>query len=188
MYKYGIYKYNDEETVLVETIEIDEDDIEGLKNISKLDKDSSTYVWPMDEDSIWALIKPKRRGAAKLSDKMVIKIFQLRADDGLSPFVIGSKLCSEDKIIVSAESVANVLSRKTYADVEVPQDLLDRVADRKVVRKRRKSITPEHKKEIIKLYDNGNGMGGQEMSRLPQLPYSATAINTFLRKEFGFRK
>ena len=188
MYKYGVYKYKDEETVLVETVEVDEDDMDGLKSISKLDKDSGTYVWPMDEASIWALIKPKRRGAAKLADKHVVKIFKLRAEEGLSPFIIGSRICAEDKVIVSAESVANVLARKTYADVDVPQEYLDAAQNRKVVRKKRQPITPEHKREIKELFDEGNGLSGQQISRLPQFPYSVTSINTFLRKEFGFRK
>ena len=188
MLKYAIYRYEDDGAVLVETLELDEDDVENLKKVAKLHKSSKTYVYPMNENGIWPLIKPGRRGASKLSDNHVIKIFELRADEGLSPFVIGSRLFSDHGVIVSGESVANVLARKTYADVDVPQELLDGVASRKVVRKKRNPITPEHKREIIELYDDGNGLGGTEIARLPQFPYTGATINTFLRKQFGYRK
>ena len=186
MIKYAVYELQDDEAVLTETIELDEDDMETMKRVVKLHKDPKTYVWPMNEDCIWPLIKPKRRGLAKLTDKLVVKIFRLRADEGLSPFVIGARLSTEDKVVMSAESVSNVLDRKTYADVDIPQELMDKIESRKVVRKKRKPITPEHKKEILELHDGGNGMSGREISRLPQYPYSDTAINKFLRNELGF--
>ena len=186
MIKYEVYKYENDEAVLVETIEADEDDIDTMKRVAKLHKDSKTYVQPLSEDGIWPMVRPQRRGKAKLSDKHVVKIFRLRAEEALSSYVIGARLSSEDEVVVSAESIDNVLKRKTYADVDIPQEFLDEIEGRKVKRQKRHSITPEHKREMLELHDGGRGLSGREISRLPQYPYSSDVINRMFRNELGF--
>ena len=115
MLKYLVFKFDGQEVQLDQELEFEENDIESLKKVRDLEKDKAYYVWPMYEGHIWPLIKPNRRGAAKLSDDLVVKIFELRANEGLSPFVIGSRLHKENQVVVSTESIANVLARKTYA-------------------------------------------------------------------------
>ena len=186
MLKYSIYTMTETEFKHLEVIEVDEDDMEGLRKVINLNKDKSFYVWPMSEDYIWPLVKPKRRGAAKLSDRIIIKIFELRAKEGLSPFVIGSRLYEEDQIVVSAQSIANVLARKTYVDVAIDDQLLEDVSNRMVVRKKRNAITEEDKPKILELHSGGNGLSGREISRRPEFNYSDATINKFLRDELGF--
>ncbi len=186
MLKYHVYRFDGQEVVLDQELEFEESDTESLKKVRDLEKDKKYYVWPMYEDHIWPLIKPKRRGAAKLSDDLVIKIFELRSNEGLSPFIIGSRLHKENQIVVSAESVANVLARKTYADVAVPDELIEGVDNRKVVRKKRNPISEEDKVKILALHDGGNGLSGREISRMDEFNYSDTAINKMLRSQLGF--
>ena len=184
MLKYLVFKFDGQEVQLDRELSLRT--LYRFPRIQVLEKDKAYYVWPMYEGHIWPLIKPNRRGAAKLSDDLVVKIFELRANEGLSPFVIGSRLHKENQVVVSTESIANVLARKTYADVAVPDELIKGINERRVVRKKRNAISEEDKVKILKLHDGGNGLSGREISRMEEFSYSDVTINKMLRKELGF--
>ena len=79
-----------------------------------------------------------------------------------------------------------VLARKTYADVAVPNELIEGVDKRKVSRKKRNAISEEDEVKILELHDGGNGLSGREISRMKEFDYSDATINKMLRKELGF--
>lgn len=186
MLKYEVYRIEDDQAVLDSICEFEANNMDGMKVVQIFDKNPEFYVKACNEDSIWELKKPKRPGLAKLTDVLVLKCFKLRADERLSPFLIAQRLWKEDQITVSAESIDKVLKRKTYADVPIPQELLDRMASQKVTRKKRAAITEEDKIKILKLHDNGNGLTGRQISQMDEFNYSDVAINRFLRNKLGF--
>ena len=188
MLKYEIYRIEEDQAVLESVRELKPTDYEQLKEVQKLDRkpDSEIFVGAIGSDSVWALKKPKRPGLAKLTDELVLKCFRLRADERLSSFKIARKIGIEDNVVVSPESVDKVLKRVTYTDVIVPQELIDRISDQKVTRKKRTSITEEDKPKILELHNRGHGLSGRQISQMEEFDYSDVTINRFLQKEQGF--
>ena len=186
MLKYEVYRIEDDHAVLDSICEFETNNPDGMKIVRMFDKNPDFYVRACDADSIWELKKPKRPGLAKLTDDLVLKCFQLKAQEQLSSLLISRRLYKDDDITVSPESIDKVLKRKTYADVVIPQELLDRISIQKSTRKKRTAITEEDKKKILKLHDCGNGLTGRQISQMDEFDYSDVTINRFLRNELGF--
>ena len=188
MLKYEIYRIEEDQAVLESVRELKPTDYEQLKEIQKLDKkpDSEIFVGAIGSESVWALKKPKRPGLAKLTDELVLKCFKLRANERLSSFKIARQIGIEDGVPVSQESIDKVLKRVTYADVIIPQELLDQIENQKIVRKKRTSIREEDKPKIIELHDRGHGLSGRQISQMDEFNYSDVTINRFLQRELGF--
>ena len=188
MLKYEIYDIDGDDYKFNRIVELDVNDIEGMRGLKKIDKQLEFTVRPVDDDSVFHWAKPQRRGNSVLGDNHIVDIFTWRAKENLSSFEIGSKLYKEHDIIVSRETIDKVLARKSHKDVVIANEILEKIARSKVVRKKRTPVTPEDRAKILKLYDNGNGLSGRAIAALPEFDYSDATINKVIRKEFGYRK
>ena len=186
MLKYEVYRIEDDQAILDSTCEFEIGNDEAMKIVQVFEKNSEFYVKACNEDSIWELKKPKRPGLSKLTDELVLKCFKLRDEERLSAFLIARRLWQENQVTVSPESIDKVLKRKTYADVMVPQELLDRISNQKPTRKKRTAIREEDKPKILELHDRGNGLTGRQISQMDEFNYSDVTINRFLRNTLGF--
>lgn len=185
MYKYEVYRIEDDRAILDSVCEFDEYNEDAMKIVHIFDKNPEFYVLACNENSIWELRKPKRPGLAKLTDRLVLEVFELRAKEQLSAALIARRLYENHGIFVSGESIDKVLKRKTYSDVIVPQELLDQIAIKKVSRKKRSSITEEHGIEILEL--SKSGLSGRQISQMDKYDYADATINKFIRKKLGFK-
>lgn len=190
MLKYEIYDITDDDAKLNSVVEIETSDSISIRRLCQIDKDEKFYIRPVDAQSIYFLKRSQRRGNSKLSDDHIVKIFRLKANENLSAFKISVRLKDEDDIVASTTTIENVLMRRTYRNVVIPDELIKKIDSNQMgsVRKRRKSISPEDKHKILKLYDNGNGLSCKKISQMDDFDYSDTTITTFVRKELGYMR
>lgn len=186
MLKYEVYDINGDDYKLNRIVELDVNDIEGMRNLKKIDKQPEFTVRPVDTDSVFHWAKPQRRGNSVLGDNHIVEIFEWRAKENINSVAIGSRLYKQYNITVSRETIDKVLARKSHKDVVIASEILEKIEKSKVVRKKRTAVTPEDRVKILKLY--AQGFSGRAIAAMPEFDYSDATINKVIRREHGYRK
>ena len=173
-------------------VSLDTTDADAMKKARELNKKGSVMLVPVledgtiDTDGVKALLTPGRRTGTPWSKEMVLQAHKMRAEEGKSDLKIQLELYVAFKKEVTAEAVKKVLRQELYSDVELPNDLREKVIAKTPAKGsgNRNKVSEETRLEILE--DMRNGMTGVAAAKKHGIT-SSTANNIY-RKEYGYRR
>lgn len=190
MHRYSIYKKEDQDVIKIEQIEFDLSDLskkttEAQKRILELTKDRSYWVAPDGPESAWFLMKPRKRGSAKITPEIVLLIHRLRIEKNFSTLKIALEVEKQTKVHASIELVKNILKQKSHIDIPLPDGLREKVLAADRIRNERTKIDDTLKKRIYRKYKK-ESKSGTQIAREEGL--ASSAVNRIIRQKYGYRK
>ena len=187
--KFDVYRKNDLNAVLAETIEVDTDAEapatvqQVLNRVNELKADKTAWIAPANDESAWVLLRGKKRGGRKVEiDPQIVRFAHNEYVNEETPLnTIPMKIYAKFEKVLRPNVVRDILNQERGTDVDGIDDLRE-LAKAKLESgtKGRQKHTDEAKAEWVRLHLEEN-MSGSAIGK--RFDINSATINAHLKKE-----